>query len=542
MKAKLAHSPSIEKQWRDVIVIGAGFAGLYALYQFRERGYITQVIEAGSDIGGTWFWNRYPGARCDIESLQYSYSFSEEIQQEWHWSELYGTQPEILSYIHFVAERLHLRSGIMLNTRVSSLTFNESENTWAVQCESGELLFSRHCIMATGCLSAPLEPDIPGLERFGGEIYRTTNWPTESVDFAGKSVGLIGTGATGVQLAPVVAEQCEQLTVFQRTPNYSIPAHNRTMDAKHEQTWKAHYAQNRTDAARTRNNAIMHHGKEPGENMPLTKLRDIFEKRWQMGGLNFLYGVTDLVTNKRVNGAAAQFVCDKIAERVNDPVTARKLMPKGQILGAKRLCADTRYYETFNRSNVSLVDLSEEALQTVTESGLKTSDNDYQLDTLILATGFDAMTGALNRIDITGAGGKTLRQHWAEGARTLLGLTVADMPNLFLITGPGSPSVLSNMVTSIEQNVDWACDCIDYLYQHDYQRITATPNAEQRWVDHVREVADRTLLPTQQTWYVGANVPGKAQIYLPYIGGVTQYLKHCRRIADNDYEGFRLNG
>jgi len=542
VEAKLAHSPSIEKQWRDVVVVGAGFAGLYALFQLRERGYRVQVIEAGSDIGGTWFWNRYPGARCDIESLQYSYSFSEEIQQEWHWSELYGTQPEILSYIHFVAERLQLRNDITLNTRVTSLTFNESDNVWAVQCNSEELLFCRHCVMATGCLSAPLEPDIAGLEQFGGQIYRTTNWPTESVDFAGKSVGLIGTGATGVQLAPVIAEQCKQLTVFQRTPNYSIPAHNCAMDATHEQNWKANYAQNRIDAAQTRNNAIMFHGKEPGANMPLSQLREIFEQRWQMGGLNFLYGVTDLVTSKRVNDAAAQFVCDKIAERVTDPEIARKLMPKGQVLGAKRLCADTHYYETFNRSNVSLVDLTEEPLRRVTETGVNTTNNDYQLDALILATGFDAMTGALNRIDITGVGGRTLRQHWSEGARTLLGLAVGDMPNLFLITGPGSPSVLSNMVTSIEQNVDWACDCIDYLHQHGYQRIMASQQAEQQWVDHVQCAAQRTLLPTQKTWYVGANVPGKAQVYLPYIGGVTQYLEHCRRIAENDYEGFVLNG
>jgi len=540
MKAKLGHEASFEQPWRDVIVIGAGFAGLYALYQLRERGYLTQIIEAGSDIGGTWFWNRYPGARCDIESLQYSYSFSDEIQQEWHWSELYGTQPEILSYIHFVADRLKLRQDILLNTRVVSITFVESQNAWSVQCQDGKRFLARYCIMATGCLSAPLEPDIPGLEDFAGEVYRTTNWPTERVDFAGKSVGLIGTGATGVQLAPVVAEQSGHLSVFQRTPNFSIPAHNRTMDPAHESDWKKNYAQYRREAAQTRNNAIMHHGKEPGENMPKAQLQEIFERRWQMGGLNFLYGVTDLVTSRRVNDAAAQFVCDKIAERVKDPDTARKLMPRGQVLGAKRLCADTHYYETFNRDNVSLIDLSEEPLESVTRLGVKTSKKVYPLDMLILATGFDAMTGALDRIEIKGAGGKTLKQHWSSGARTLLGLTVAQMPNLFLITGPGSPSVLSNMVTSIEQNVDWVCDCIDYLYENNLSRIVATTDAEQKWVDHVQEVAQKTLLPTQHTWYVGANVPGKAKVYLPYIGGVTQYLQHCRRIAENRYEGFTL--
>ncbi|MGB7307001.1 MAG: NAD(P)/FAD-dependent oxidoreductase [Burkholderiaceae bacterium] len=544
MNSKLAHQNSVDNLWRDVVVVGAGFAGLYSLHKLRELSYRVIVLEAGSDIGGTWFWNRYPGARCDIESLQYSYSFSEEIQQEWQWTELYGTQPEILRYIHFVADRLNLRPDIQLNTRVTAMRFDESDNTWTVNCDSGEQFVSRHCIMATGCLSAPIEPDITGLNQFSGELYRTTNWPTESVNFPGKTVGLIGTGATGVQLAPVVAEQCGQLLVFQRTPNFSIPAHNRPINDGYEQNWKANYAQHRINASKTRNNAIMYHGTEPGENMPLPRLQEIFEKRWQMGGLNFLYGVTDLVTSQRVNDAAAQFVCDKIAALVKNQETARKLMPKGQVIGAKRLCADTHYYETFNRDNVRLIDLTEEPLETITKTGVNTEGsggkNHYPLDVLILATGFDAMTGALNRIDITGLGGTNLRDYWAAGARTLLGMTVADMPNLFIITGPGSPSVLSNMVTSIEQNVDWIADCIEHMHEHGFQRISATAKAEQEWMEHVQAVAQRTLLPSQKTWYVGANVPGKAAVYLPYIGGVTQYLEHCRDVATNGYEGLSL--
>ncbi|MGE3993796.1 flavin-containing monooxygenase, partial [Pseudorhodoplanes sp.] len=469
----------------DVIVVGAGFAGLYSVYCMQEIGCSVRALEAGDGLGGTWFWNRYPGARCDIESVQYSYSFSEEIQQEWSWSERYAPQPEILRYMNFVADRLGLRKQLQFNTRVVSATFDEGRSLWTIVTEKGECFCCRFCVMATGCLSIPIDPAIKGLDIFKGKIYRTMEWPAEGVEFSGLKVGLIGTGATGVQITPHLAVQAKHLAVFQRTANFSIPGHNRPMGAEYEREWKENYRERRIAARGTRNNALMRQNGFPGESLSDEELDRIFEERWQMGGLAFLYAATDFVTSKRVNDAAAEFVRRKIAGIVKDPEMARKLMPRDHPIGSKRLCVDTHYYETFNRDNVTLIDLKEEPIETLTETGVRTTKGDYRLDAIVLATGFDAMTGSLRKIDITGRNGMKLADKWNEAPKTLLGLAIAGFPNMFTITGPGSPSVFSNMVTSIEQSVDWIADCVDFVRKHGMNSVEAKQSAEDQWFFHV---------------------------------------------------------
>lgn len=526
----------------DVIVVGAGFAGLYSIYRMREIGCSVRALEAGESLGGTWFWNRYPGARCDIESVQYSYSFSDEIQQQWSWSERYAPQPEILRYMNFVADKLDLRKHLQFNTRVLSASFNENQSLWTIFTNSGERLRCRFCIMATGCLSIPIDPAIKGLDLFKGDIYRTMEWPAEGVDFSGLSVGLIGTGATGVQITPHLAAQAKHLTIFQRTANFSIPGHNRPMEAEYEKEWKDNYRERRLEARSTRNNALMRQNGFSGEALSDEELDRIFEERWQMGGLAFLYAATDFVTSKRVNDAAAEFVRRKIAEVVKNPEMARKLMPRDHPIGSKRLCVDTRYYETFNRDNVTLIDLKEEPIETLMPTGVRTTRGDYPLDAIVLATGFDAMTGSLRKIEITGRNGAKLADKWREAPKTLLGLAIAGFPNMFTITGPGSPSVFSNMVTSIEQNVDWIAECVEFLRKHGKSFVEAKQSAEDRWFSHVNEIGERTLIDqSQSSWYVGANVPGKPRVVMPYAGGVPAYLKACEDMTADGYKaGFEL--
>lgn len=524
----------------DVVVVGAGFAGVYAIHRLRSAGYSVRVLEAGDGIGGTWFWNRYPGARCDIESLQYSYSFSEEIQQEWKWSDRYATQSEILRYIEFVADRLDLRRDIQLDTRVVSATYDDDDCRWEIVAEGGERFRSPYVIMATGCLSAPLDPDIKGIGEFSGPIYRTTEWPRGEIDFRGMKVGVIGTGSSAIQLIPHVAEAASHLTVFQRTPNFSIPAHNGPLDPDFEREWKTNYRENRLAASKTRNNALMEHATRAGEDLGDDELRRVFEYRWRMGGLAFVYCFNDFAKSKRVNNAAAEFVRSKIAGIVKDPATAEKLAPRDYPIGAKRLCVDSFYYETFNRDNVRLVDLKQEPIETVTATGIRTTSTHHDLDAIILATGFDAMTGALTRIDIAGKAGRKLGRKWDQAPKTLLGLAVAGFPNLFLVTGPGSPSVFSNMVTSIEQMVDWIVDCLGHMRRHGFREIEATEEAEESWFSHVNEVAGQTLMLAANSWYVGANVAGKPRVFMPYLGGVGPYLHACEDSAKNGYKGFEL--
>jgi cyclohexanone monooxygenase len=521
----------------DVLIVGAGFAGLFMLHRVRALGLSARVLEAGDGVGGTWYWNRYPGARCDVESMQYSYQFSGELQQEWQWTERYAAQPEILAYLEHVADRFGLRRHIQLDTRVTAARFDEAAGRWLVSTEAGQRHSARFLVMATGCLSAARVPDFPGLGRFPGPTYHTGRWPHEPVDFTGQRVAIIGTGSSAVQSIPVIARQARELVVFQRTATYAIPAHNHPLAAEEQQAVKDGYA-----AFRRRNSESMG---AIGSDVPLNDVPALavgpderaraYQMRWEQGGLPFLWAFNDLLIDRRANDTAADFVLGKIHEIVADQAVADLLSP-ANVIGCKRLCVDTGYYATFNRENVELVDVSTAPVE-ITAQGVRTGGRDFAFDRLVFATGFDAMTGALLRIDIRGRGGRSLGDAWAEGPRTFLGLGVAGFPNLFLISGPGSPSVLTNMVVSIEQNVNWIADCLGYLDRHGYQCIEAEPSAQQEWVGHVNGVAGLTLYPTCNSWYLGANVPGKPRVFMPLIG-FPPYAEKCDEVAAQGYAGF----
>jgi cation diffusion facilitator CzcD-associated flavoprotein CzcO len=525
----------------DAVVVGAGFGGLYALHRLRTVGLSARVFEAGTDVGGTWYWNRYPGARCDVESLEYSYQFSEELQQEWVWTERYAGQPEILRYLRHVADRFGLRDGIQLDTRVTAARFDDSSSRWNVSTDAGDEVSAQFLIMATGCLSAANMPDVAGVETFEGGVYHTGRWPHEGVDLAGKRVGVVGTGSSGIQSIPVIAKEARELFVFQRTAQYSIPARNQPLDPAEQAAIKADYA-----GLRARNNRM------PGafgsrftwntasalEADPEERDRE-FETRWAVGGFQFLGAFGDTGQDLRANYFPAEFVRTKIREIVRDPEVAALLSPK-QAIGCKRICLDTDYFETFNRPNVHLVDISDSPLEALTPKGLRTGGREYELDCIVFATGYDAMTGALLRVDISGRGGATLRESWAAGPVTYLGLGIPGFPNLFVIAGPGSPSVLANVITCDEQHVEWVTDCIQYLRARGYRDIEATPEAADAWVTHVNQVADTTLYPTCNSWYLGANVPGKPRVFMP-LPGYPAYVEKCDDVAANEYEGFTLS-
>jgi cyclohexanone monooxygenase len=532
------NQPAAEPTSFDAVVVGAAFAGMYMLYRLRGLGLSAVVFEAGADIGGTWYWNRYPGARCDVESMQYSYSFRDELQQDWKWSERYASQPEILRYINHVADRLALRRDIRLNTRVTAATFDEATARWTVRTDQGDCVDTQFCIMATGCLSAAKLPEIPGLADFRGNTYHTGKWPHESVDFTGQAVGVIGTGSSAIQSIPVIAAQAAQLHVFQRTPNFSIPARNAPLDAETEAAWKSDYAALRSRAKAMRSGILYPFNDQPAlEASPEEHLKQ-YGARWEHGGLGFIAAFNDLIFSEQANDTAANFVRAKIGEIVRDPKIAAMLMPHDHPLGTKRICVDTDYYETFNRDNVTLVDIRKTPIEAITSAGIRTSDASYALGSIVFATGFDAISGALLAIDIRGRAGRTLRDEWADGPQAYLGVAAAGFPNLFMVTGPGSPSVLSNMIVSIEQHVEWLTRCIADLRAAGSTCIEATADAEDQWVAHVNEVADRTLYPTANSWYVGANVPGKPRVFMPYIGGVPVYREHCDEIAAEGYPGF----
>jgi cyclohexanone monooxygenase len=525
----------------DAVIVGAGFAGLYMLYRLRNLGLSARIYEAGGGIGGTWYWNRYPGARCDVESMDYSYSFSDELQQEWHWTERYASQLEILSYIEHVADRFDLRHDIQLETRVTAARFDEAAHRWQIETDRGDSVSARFCIMATGCLSTARIPAFPGLEHFAGATYHTSHWPHRDVDFTGQRVGVIGTGSSAIQSIPIIARQAASLVVFQRTPNFSVPARNRPLDPEYERRVKADYAEFRRQARESRVGYVVPvNGQSALAVSPAERQRE-YEMRWQRGGLGFAAAYTDLLTRKEANDTAAEFFQTKICAIVRDAAVAEALVPKDYPLGTKRICVDTDYYDTFNRDNVTLVDLRREPIEAITARGVQTEATEYACDSIVFATGFDAMTGALLEIDIRGRGG-TLRQKWADGPRTYLGIAIAGFPNLFTITGPGSPSVISNMMVSIEQHVDWIADCLAQLQVQGHQTIEATAEAEDAWVTHVNEVANATLYPLARSWYTGANIPGKPRVFMPYVGGVGTYRKHCDTVAAKNYEGFTLSG
>ena len=524
----------------DAVVVGAGFAGMYMLYKLRALGFSAVVFERGSDVGGTWYWNRYPGARCDAPSMQYSYQFSEDLQQEWTWSETFASQAEILRYLNHVADRFDLRRDIQFNTSIQRVIFDDSNDRWMVYTDTDQRISTTFCVMATGCLSTRNTPDFKGLEDFEGEWYHTGNWPHDGVDFAGQRVGVIGTGSTGIQAIPVIAKEAAHLKVFQRSAQYSTPARNTAMDKDYEARIKSDYQGYRARNYRLPLAMDIH----LDANAPKTfdvgedERRRKYERCWERGGMGLLLAYRDSSVSSEANETISAFIRGKIAEVVDDPDVARLLMPK-HIYACKRPCLDTNYFETYNRSNVSLIDVSKTGVEAITHTGLRANGEDHKLDCIVFATGFDAMTGALNRIDIRGRNGIELQDKWAGGPRSYLGLSSSGFPNLFTVSGPGSPSVLTNMVATIEQHVNWIGDCLDYMRNLGFDTIEATLEAEDPWLIRVQEVAARTLWNACDNWYQGTNIPGKPRVFMPYADWPS-YLAKCEAVVANDYEGFSL--
>ena len=527
----------------DAVVIGAGFAGLGMLRKLREEhGMSVQVYETGAGVGGTWYWNRYPGACCDSESYMYCFSFSKEMLQDWNWSGKYPEQPEILSYLNHVADRFDLRRNIQFNTRVTSARFLEDANLWEVDTDRGDRVTSQFLITGIGCISSGNVPDIKGLDSFQGEQYHTGSWPHEEVDFAGKSVAVIGTGSSGIQSIPVIARQAEHLTVFQRTPQYTIPARHGTIDRKFlEKTVKPNYDDLMERARWSTGGFPMDRDERSALEISAAERLEIYEASWAEGGIRFLStSFKDVSTDRRANDTMAEFIRKKIREMVQDPETAEKLMPTDHPFGSKRPLIDTDYFETYNRENVELVDIRHSPIQEITPRGIRTDDQEFEFDMIVFATGFDAMTGTFFKMDIRGRDGLPLKEKWSEGPKTYLGLQTAGFPNMFMITGPGSPSVLSNMPVSIEQHIDWIADLLQHMREHDIKSVEAEADAEKAWVVHVNEVAEPTMFMQANSWYLGANIPGKPRVFMPYAGGVGTYRKKCNEVADNGYEGFIL--
>ena len=525
----------------DAVVIGAGFSGLYMMHRLRERGLSVQGFEAGTDVGGTWYWNRYPGARCDSESLSYSYSFLPELDQAWRWPERYSEQPEILKYIEHVATTLKLRKHFSFGTRVTSASFDASSNLWTIGTDSGDRVTARFLIMASGCLSKPNWPAIDGIEQFRGDRFHTGQWPHDGVDFSGKRVAVIGTGSTGIQSIPRIARQADQLVVFQRTANHCVPAHNGPMDPQAERTYKAHYAQMREKARHSISGDVV-----PEEYITIMDLDDDaltreLARTWGQGGFYTQYPYTDLLTSHEANERVAEYSRNHIRSRVKDRQVAERLCAKDHPFATKRLCADSFYFETFNEAHVQLVDLQTMPIRAIDERGVATSDQHYDVDAIVFATGFDAMTGALTEVDIRGCEGASLRDAWRDGPVNYLGLGVAGFPNLFTVTGPGSPSVLTNMVSSIEQHVEWIDACLVWMGERGASRIEATGEVQARWVEYVNQSGDATLFPEANSWYVGANIPGKARVFMPYVNGLNVYRDECDAVADDGYTGFAVS-
>ncbi|MBV9521436.1 MAG: NAD(P)/FAD-dependent oxidoreductase [Alphaproteobacteria bacterium] len=528
----------------DALIIGAGFSGLYQLLCLRDRlGLRVRVLEMADGVGGTWYWNRYPGARCDSESHSYCYYFSEALLQEWEWTERYPRQPEIMRYLNHVTDRFDLRRDISFGQRVTAARFDAAANCWHVTTASGAAFTAKFLITAVGCLSSANIPNVPGLESFGGEWYHTGQWPHEGVDFTGKRVGQIGTGSTGIQAAPVIAETAAHLTVFQRTANYSVPARNAPLTAEFKRYVKANAAEIRRVMHATPNGHPFTIADRSAFDLTPLEREAVYEAAWEKGGLQFRAAFRDLLVDKAANDTAAAFIRAKIAQIVKDPATAAVLADIDHPFAAKRPPIDTGYFETFNRENVALVDLRKAPIECITLTGIRTQTRSFDLDIIVFATGFDAMTGPLLRMDIRGRDGISLKDAWSAGPRSYLGLQVAGFPNLFTVTGPGSPSVLCNMPVAIEQHVEWITDCIAYLRRKGLERIEARTEAADRWVEHVNAAANATLLPlAKHSWYLGANVPGKPRVFMPYAGGMARYREICADIAAKGYDGFALSG
>jgi len=525
----------------DVLVVGAGFSGLYMLHRLRSMGLRALVLERGSAVGGTWYWNRYPGARCDVESVDYCYSFSDDLLREWTWAERYPPQQEILRYLEHVADRFDLKRDIRFGTTVTAASYHENAARWVLLTDDGHALQARFCVMATGNLSMTKPPDIPGLDRFEGEWFHTGHWPHRPVDLKNRRVAVVGTGSSGIQVITTIAPDVARIYVLQRTPNYSMPAWNRPLAPSELAATVAHYPARREACRESDAGIPLPSPTRKAVEVTAEERRRRYEEGWRRGGVPALsFAFTDMFTSEESNRYAQDFARGKIAALVEDPAVARRLWPVHHI-GTKRTCVDTGYFETYNRSNVELIDLRRQPIDCISATGIRVGDRHIPLDVIVFAVGFDAITGALTAIDIQGRGGVPLRAKWSTGPRTLLGVQTAGFPNLFMVTGPGSPSVLSNMVISIEQHVDWIADCIAHLRRCGADTIEPTAEAEDRWTAQVDALAAATLYPQANSWYVGANIPGKPRTFSVYVGGCGAYRDECRRVVAEGYRGFRIS-
>ncbi|MCB1424402.1 MAG: NAD(P)/FAD-dependent oxidoreductase [Brucellaceae bacterium] len=522
----------------DVLVVGAGFGGMYALYKFRGMGLKTVGIEAGDDVGGVWYWNRYPGARCDLMSIDYSYGFSDEIQQEWTWSEQFAAQPEILAYANFVADRLDLRKDFKFNTRVTSARWDEEQNVWRATTDAGEVLEAPYCVMATGPLSIPKDPDIPGIERFKGELLRAQKWPHTPVSYAGKRVGVIGTGSTGIQIIQEIGPQAGELFVFQRTPSFTLPMRNHDLDADYVAEMKRHYPAIREACRNNPTGGARPISTRPFFSLPPTQRRQLMEQAWINGGHTFLGIFSDLMLNQDANDEVADFVREKIGEIVKDAKTAEALKPRGYPIFARRPCLDTSYYETYNRENVHLVDCKNDPIVEITEKGIRTQSGETELDMLIFATGYDALTGALLAFDVTGRDGISLKDKWKDGPTSLYGMMLNGFPNLFAVSGPNGPAALANLITIAEHDVDWIADMITHMDRAGVKSVEPTQQAEDAWMKLVAQLAEHSLIRKANTWWVGANVKGKPQGLTMFVGGFNKYRDHCLKAKQDGYADF----
>ncbi len=522
----------------DVIIVGAGFGGMYAVYKFREMGLAIQGFEAGGNVGGVWYWNRYPGARVDLPSIDYSFAFSREIEQEWTWKEQFAAQPELLEYINFVADRLDLRKHIQFNTRVTSAVWIEARKLWRVTTDRGDVCEAPYCIMATGPLSIPKDPEIPGIARFKGELMRAAKWPHHPVSFAGKRVGIIGTGSTGIQIIQEIGPKCGELFVFQRTPSFTMPMRNENLEPGYVAEVKRNYASIREAALNSAVGGVRPQSTRAFFTVTPKQRQVLLEASWQQGGLAMLGTFADLLTNEEANEHVAEFVRGKIGEIVKDPVTAEALKPRGYPIFARRPCLDNTYYETFNLPTVHLKNCLNDKIVEITEKGVRLESGEVELDMLILATGYDGLTGALLAFDVVGRDGRTINQEWKAGARSHLGLMMEGFPNLFMTTGPTGPAALANIIRISEHDVDWIANAMVHMEKHHLAAMEPTVEAEDRWMELVATLAQRTLVSKAKTWYVGANVEGKAQGLTLFTGGFHRYREYCRIAAEGGYQDF----
>jgi cyclohexanone monooxygenase len=532
--------PALKSSSVEVVIVGAGFSGLYLLHRFRKQGISTRCFERGDGVGGTWYWNRYPGARCDVESMQYSFGFDDELQQQWDWPEKFSGHADIRAYADHVTDRFGLRPHIEFETEVRAAHYDEEQQLWNIETGSGEKLCAKHFVMAGGCISTAQVPKFEGLSDYQGKTYHTGRWPHEKVDFTGQRVAVVGTGSSAIQAIPVIAEEAAHLTVFQRQANFTIPSRNHPMTAEYAHTWKNGYADKRVEMSYMPNGVLRELNDKSALAVSEQERLATYEARWKVGGSGFLGSFNDILTNKKANDTMAEFVRGKIRQTVKDPATADILCPTTHPIGTKRLCVDSNFFETYSRDNVELVDISQAPIERLTSTGLRVNERSFEFDAIVFATGFDAMTGTLFNVDIRGRNGLELKKKWAAGPRTYLGLMTESFPNLFMITGPGSPSVKSNMLTSIEQHVDLVADTIIHMRDQGLAAIEPDLEAEDEWVEHVQVVAHKTLFPQANSWYMGTNIPGKPRLFMPYVGGVGAYRRICEEVVVEGYKGFRF--